>query len=167
MANIRGTVSPAVSFTSQPSSGSASLVTEVILPGTPLSYSFTYGTGAGQVDTVWSAGTPGTAFTVSGTTTKNLTSLTSTTGAAISFARIKTVYILNNDLTNVLTVGGGSNAWTGLFSGTITINPGEFFLACVSPLDATGWVTGGSSYNLQFSTSSSTGVTVVLAGVSV
>ena len=68
MANIRGTVSPAVSFTSQPSSGSASLVTEVILPGTPLSYSFTYGTGAGQVDTVWSAGTPGTAFTVSGTT---------------------------------------------------------------------------------------------------
>jgi hypothetical protein len=167
MANIRGTVSPIVSYTNQPTSAGASQLTEVILPGSPLSYSFTYGTGAGQIDTVWSAGSPGTAFTVSGTVTKNLTSLTSSTGSSMSLARLKTVYIFNNDATNVLTVGGGSNAWTGLFSGTVSVNPGEFFLACCSQSDATGWITSGTSYNLQFSTSASTSVTVVLAGCSI
>lgn len=78
-------------------------------------------------------------YSVSTGTTIDLTNITDPFGNAISFATVKHLQIVNNDLTNSLTVGGGSNP---VFAALPSIIAG----GCVNL--TTNLTVGGSTKNL-------------------
>lgn len=107
------------------------------------------GTAAGQANVKYSAQL---AIAANGNTTLDLTNLTDNFGNAISFARIKDMYIENSsvDSASAIKVGGAvSNAFTGMWSapGTanndsyLTINNGVCFHMGVDA-GATGYPVG-------------------------
>jgi len=105
------------------------------------SYSFTDGAGADQADVHWSD-----ERTLSASATEDLDlagGLTDAFGAAITFARIKAIYIEADsaNTNNVLLGGAAANAFVGPFGAaahTIAVRPGGAVLL-VAP-DATGYV---------------------------
>jgi len=111
------------------------------------SYSFTDGAGADQADVHWSD-----ERTLAALASEDLDlagGLIDAFGAAITFARIKGIYV-EADATNInlVAVGGaGANAllgWMASASDNIRVRPGGLFLL-VAP-DATGWpVTAGTA----------------------
>lgn len=169
MSILRGTITPAFNFTNQPTGGvTAGQVTEVVLAGAPYSVPFSFGTGAGQADVIWSQGVfgnVGTVWNITGTTTIDLTSLVSSTGAAIGFARVKGVYIQNNTAGTTLTVGGGSNPFNTLWGSTLILNGGEVY--CSATNDAGGHVvTPSTGCIVQFVASAALSATIVVVGAS-
>jgi hypothetical protein len=115
----------------------------------------TNGTAAGNADTLYTAQTT---IAASGSTTLNLSSLTSALGTSIAFARLKAFYFENSNLTTStgLAIGGaGSNPFTGGFfdagTDTLTLRNGMHLSVGVCQ-DATGYVVG-SGVNLKLANS--------------
>ena len=102
--------------------------------------------------------------TVDGTgTTYDLTALAGNPGqATINISAVKYLKIYNSHATNSLVVGGAaSNAFTGFWSGTITIPPGGYAVF----MDSDGAATSGSSKSLKVASSStSTTFELVIVG---
>lgn len=171
MSNLQGTYSASVSLLNQPTGlNTAGLLNEILLPGAPYTISYTYGTGAGQIDAVFSVGkfnSYGTTYSLTGTSSLNLTSLINAVGNSVSFARIKGGYFLNNTAGTTLTLGGGSNAFNTAFS-TMILRGGESFSFGVGAADSTGHVvTPSTACNLQLVASATLSATIVLWGTSV
>jgi hypothetical protein len=61
-------------------------------------------------------------------TSVDLTSQTDPFGAAVNFATVKNLLIVNNDTTNALTIGGGTN---GLFA-ALPFNLGDTVATCLN-----------------------------------
>lgn len=123
---------------------------------TNLSYgtAFTSGTGAGQVDKIW---TDTRTLTASGTEDLDLAGvLTDAFGASITFARIKGILVSASpaNTNNVIVGANVVNSWatmlgpTGASGGTVTLRPGAFFAAGVGAADATGWAVTASTGDL-------------------
>lgn len=128
---------------------------------------FDNGTGAGQVDKVFSD-----TRTLSASATEDLDLagvLLDAFGAAITFVRVKGLLVsASASNTNNVIVGANaaSNAWGTLFGpvgasgGTITLRPGAFFCAGVGAADATGWVVTAATADLLHVTNSAGGTSV-------
>jgi hypothetical protein len=120
-----------------------------------VSYSFTDGAGANQMDAVWS---DERTIAASGTDDLDLAGgLTDAFGAAITFARIKFLY-LEADSTNVNNVvlgGAAANAfinWVADATDKVVARPGGAFLLIAN--DATGYaVTAGTGDILRIANS--------------
>lgn len=90
-------------------------------------------------------------------TTIDLTSLTDAYGAAISFTTVKHLQILNNDATNSLLVGGGTNA---VFSSLPSLVAGGCYNL------TTNLAVSGSTKNLALTAGAlSIGVDVLMVGI--
>jgi hypothetical protein len=116
----------------------------------PSLQNLTSGTGANEVDNIYSVITTAAATT----TTLDLTNLTTPTGT-VDFTSVKLAYFTNLDPTNSIVFGGGSNDQTfGNSTIDITVPPGGvvFF---VNP--GTGWtVTSGSTNEVTINPGSHT-----------
>jgi hypothetical protein len=106
----------------------------------------------------------------------DLSTLPDGIGAACDFARIKSILVVNDSVTDPITVGYATtttNAWTGLFSnpGTIVIQPSTsagnmgFLLACAP--SATGWVVDSTHKLIQFSCAANAEIRVEFTGCTV
>lgn len=133
--------------------------------------SLTGGTGAGKADKMWS---DRRTLAASGTEDLDLAGvLTDITGAAITFARIKGLYIAADAAnTNNVVVGAGTAPWIGLLGAThtVTLRPGAFFAVGTGAADATGYVVTPTTADILKITNSAgtTGVNydVVIIGTS-
>lgn len=111
------------------------------------SLSLVNGTGAGQVDKVWD---DIRTIAISGTDDIDLVGvLTDAFGTALSFARVKGLFVAADagNTNNVIVGGAAATQWVGPFGAaahTVAVRPGGFFgIACA---DATGWpAVGGAS----------------------
>jgi hypothetical protein len=82
------------------------------------------GTGADKAQKAASLVVP----TTTNATNLDLTALLGGINAvAINFSKIKEVHIQNQDLTNSVTIGGGSNPATNVVPGAMTLGPGATF----------------------------------------
>jgi hypothetical protein len=112
------------------------------------------GTGAGQADRIW---TDKRTLAASANEDLDLTgSLTDALGASLALARVKVLYVEASaaNANNVVVGAAASNAWAGLLNaaGTVTLRPGEFFLAATR--DATAHaVTAGTGDLLRIANS--------------
>jgi len=118
---------------------------------------FTSGTGAGQVDRIFSD-----TRTITASSTEDLDLagvLTDSFGSTITFARIKGIYVAAASAnTNNVVVGAGTNPWLTMLNstGTISLRPGAVFLASIGSADTTGWaVTAATGDILKVANSSS------------
>ena len=131
---------------------------------------FTDGTGAAQVNLVWSD-----TRSLSASTSENLDlagGLTSGLGATLTFARIKHISIRNNTTTAGFTLevgGAASNAFSTLFGATadyLIIRPGGVFT--ITAPDAIGYVvTAGTADILKINNPNGGGAvsySIVIAG---
>jgi hypothetical protein len=133
---------------------------------------FTNGTGAGQVDRLFTD-----TRTIAPSVSEDLDLagvLVDVYGATITYARIKGLYIAAAAAnTNNVVVGANvaANAWgtligpTGASGGTITLRPGAFIVVGCGAADATGWaVTAGTGDLLHVANSGAgTGVNYDIA----
>lgn len=149
------TASITVSTTSQQTpTGLPGNVTPVTINQT-LSTNFqTSGTAADSVNLNYVA----TLSLAAAVTTIDLTSLTDRYGAAVNFARVRSVTIKNNATTDTWTVivkPGASNGWTNFLgtSSTAIVGPSTVnnvgCLVMTSP-NTTGWVVDGTHKTLAF-----------------
>lgn len=104
------------------------------------SLSLLNGVGASQVDKVWD---DIRTIAISGTDDIDLSgSLTDAFGAALSFARVKGLFVAADagNTNNVVVGAAAATQWVGPFGAathTVAVRPGGFFgIACA---DATGW----------------------------
>lgn len=134
--------------------------------------SFASGTGAGQVDKVWSA-----QRTLAASATEDLdlagTALDDPYGADTVFVKVKALYIKAADgNTNNVVVGAGTNPWATLLNtaGTITLRPGEFILVGCGSADTNGHAVTAATGDILKVTNSAgtTGVTydIIIVGTS-
>lgn len=133
------------------------------------------GTGAGQVDRIWS---DTRTLAASGTEDLDLVgaALLDPYGVAVVFARVKAILVsaAPGNTNNVIIGANVVNSWatligpTGASGGTITVRPGGGFAAWCS--DATGWATTAATGDLLHVANSAggTGVTydIVILGCS-
>lgn len=124
---------------------------------------FTNGTGAGQVSGLYQS-----SQTFSGTTASlNFGSgggLTDSYGTAVSWTKLKAVYV-NNTGTSAITIGGGTNPITTMLNstGTLTLPAGAWTV--IATPDAAGWaITASTACNLNFTGTSGQTFQVVAAG---
>jgi hypothetical protein len=113
------------------------------------------GTGAGQADRVWA---DRRVIAASGTDDLDLAgALTDPFGAAVTFARVKGLFIAASaENTNSVVIGGdASAAWAGLLSadGTLTLRPGAAVGAIAGAADTGYAVTAGTGDILQIANS--------------
>lgn len=136
------------------------------------STAFSSGTGAGQVDRVF---TDTRTLTASGTEDLDLAgSLTDAFGATITFARIKAIYVsaLSTNTNNVQVTRPASNGvpWLMAAGDGIALRPGAFCIWGSGVADATGVAVAAGTGDLVTFTNSAgtTGVTytVVIVGCS-
>ncbi|MET9954214.1 hypothetical protein ABZ135_22060 [Streptomyces sp. NPDC006339] len=100
--------------------------------------------------------------------------LTDVYGQAITFARIKGIFVsaASTNTNNVVIGAATSNAWATLFNatGTITLRPGDTFAAISGAAQATAWaVTAGTGDLLKVANSgagSSVSYDIVIVGAS-
>lgn len=127
------------------------------------------GTGAGQVDAVYSkrltiadSGTP-TDIDLAG-------SLTDPFGDTVTFAEVHVLFVRNNSTANTLSVGGDAAAVSTLFGNAndlVKLRPGGWMCIACDAADATGYaVTGTTADVLQFAISAGTNETcdVIILG---
>lgn len=131
--------------------------------GTP----FDSGTGAGQVDKIFSD-----TRTLSASASEDLDltgTLVDAFGATITMARVKGIIIsAATGNTNNVIVGANvaANAWgtlfgpTGASGGTVTLRPGAWIAAGVGAADATGWTVTAGTGDLLHVTNSAGGTSV-------
>lgn len=125
---------------------------------------FSNGAGANQAQVLYQA-----TFTLSGTTqTLDLYSgLTDSYGTAVVLTGVKALAVQNTSTTNTLVVGdAGTDPWNTFLSatGTITLNPGDWF-CCATPT-ASGWAVGTSTnVNLLFTGTSGQTFSVAFLGI--
>lgn len=128
---------------------------------------FTNGTGANQCDLMFSD-------------TRSVTSgspddldlagvLTTAFGATITMARVKLIYIKNNDTTNILNVGAGTNPlinWVLASGDGVNVRPGGFL--CLGAPDATAYaVTAATGDILRVAAAAGTiSYTIIILGAS-
>jgi len=133
---------------------------------------YSTGTGAGQVDRVY---TKIRTLSASGTEDLDLAgSLTDALGATITFARIKALFVKaavgNTNLVQVTRSGSNGVPWLMAAGDGIALRPGEFQAFGCDATDATGYVvTGGTGDLITFTNSAgTTGVTytIVVLGCS-
>ena len=118
----------------------------------------TSGTGAGQVDRIFSD-----TRTITASSTEDLDLagvLTDSFGATITFARVKAIMVTAaSGNTNNVVVGAGTNPWLTMLNstGTVTLRPGAGFMAWIGgSTDTTGWaVTAATGDILKVANSSS------------
>lgn len=121
------------------------------------------GTGAGQADRLW-APAPRT-LAASASEDHDLSGvLTDAFGAALSFARIKMIYVAASATnTNNVVIGADATApWATLLNttGTLTLRPGAFVLAGVGSADATGYVVTATTADILQVANSAGGTSV-------
>ena len=136
------------------------------------SLSWETGTGASQADLVWAD----QARSINATTNDDLDlagGLTDGLGATVTMARLKLIYIKNNETTagRVIQLGGSAtNPVSTLFGATpdyLTIPPGGIF--CLAVPDATAFaVTGGSADTIRIRNPNASAITydIILIGAS-
>jgi hypothetical protein len=137
----------------------AGLTTNVSIPvNISDTINLTNGTAALQFNILYDA-----PRTLSGTTdTINLTSVVDEWGSTDDCARIKGIAVVNTGADSIA-VGGGTDPWNTLLSGTVTLPPGAFF--CAATPDATGWaVTASTAMNLLVTGTSGQTYSIVLLG---
>jgi hypothetical protein len=91
-------------------------------------------------------------------------SLVSRAGTSATFARVKSI-VITADAANAgnLTIGGGSNPWNTLFTGTVILRPGTQLI--ISTDDATGYtVTAGTGDLLQVAGASGYSYEIAITG---
>ncbi len=113
-----------------------------------VSSNYTVGSGAGQVDTVYTK-----ARTIASSSSADsvvLSNLTDPAGIAIAFGHVVDLILENADTTNTLTVGGGTSAVAWLPGGGIAVPPGG---ALILHAPAGLSVTSVSADHLQVATS--------------
>jgi hypothetical protein len=147
---------------SNPSFGVAISATEPVSSGKftatgtlnhSISTHYPVGSGAGQIDTVYTKGR--TVASSSSPDSVVLSSLTDPAGNAIAFVHVVDIIVENTDLTNTLTVGGGTTAVSWLPSAGVAIPPGSaLILHAPNGLP----VTTGSADHLQVASSGGTNV---------
>lgn len=153
---VKGDYSSALDLTT-------ALATHNLTAGTP----FDNGTGAGQVDKIFSD-----TRTLTASSTENLDlagTLVDAFGATVTFVRVKGLFVrASTGNTNNVIVGANvaANAWATLFGpagasgGTITLRPGAFFAAGCGSADATGWAVTAGTGDLLVVTNSAGGTSV-------
>jgi hypothetical protein len=128
---------------------------------------FDSGTGAGQVDKIFS---DSRTLTASSSEDLDLAgTLTDAFGAAVTFARVKGIWVqASAGNTNNVVVGANvASSWatligpTGASGGTITLRPGAFFAAGCGAADATGWAVTATTADLLHVTNSAGGTSVI------
>lgn len=150
---------------------------DLVLAASPLDYSkrvqLSNGTGVGKADRLFSD-----QRTLIASATEDLDlvgTLLDDFGATFSPARIKLIYIeaLAANTNNVIVGAASATQWAALLgtTGTVTLRPGAFFLACAGTADATGYVCAGGATDLLKVANSAAGTSVdykiVVVGVSV
>lgn len=150
---------------------------DLALAASPLDYSkrvqLTNGTGVGKADKVFSD-----QRTVGISSSEDLDlvgTLVDDLGVVFSPARIKLIYIeaLAANTNNVVVGAASATQWAALLgtTGTVTLRPGAFVLACAGTADATGYVCAAGATDLLKVANSGAGTTVdykiVLIGASV
>lgn len=127
---------------------------------------FDNGTGAGQVDRIF---TDTRTLTASSTETLDLAGvLTDAFGNVLTFARIKAILVAASaaNTNNVIVGANVASSWatflgpTGASGGTITLQPGGFFVAGCGSADATGWVVTAATGDLIKVANSAAGTSV-------
>jgi hypothetical protein len=168
-ANVTASVTPGVTVQSTTTLATGSIVSFTSkLPNGYTPIAFANGTGAGQVSVAWS---DTRTYAASTPVTLDLTALASAatnTGAA-NFAKVKVLYIANNEAIgsghNVIVGAAASTAFTGPLGGTtptFTIEPGCVFMAFAQ--SSTAWTTT-SANNLKIDPGANNcSVTIVVAG---
>jgi hypothetical protein len=151
-ATLKGDLSSALDLTT-------ALATHNLSRGT----AFDNGTGAGQVDRIFSD-----TRTLTASSSEDLDlvgTLTDAFGATVTFARIKGILVsAATGNTNNVVVGGVASGWASLLSpaasGLITLRPGSFFVAGCGAADATGWVVTATTADLLHVANSAGGTSV-------
>jgi hypothetical protein len=148
MANTTGSVSVQINMSDSIPAGS-SHITGYSVPCRPTDNTVTYataGTAANQV--LRHASASGTASATPATL--DLTTAATSDGTT-GLAHVRVLALYNDDGTNILTFGAGTNPFTPMLGGTtptVIIQPGS----CVifqHPLGTNGWATGSGSKVVQ------------------
>jgi hypothetical protein len=150
---------------------------DLALAASPLDYSkrvqLTNGTGVGKADRLFSD-----QRTVALSSSEDLDlvgTLVDDLGVVFSPTRIKMIYVeaLAANTNNVIVGAAAGTQWAALLgtTGTVTLRPGAFFLACAGVADATGYVCAAGATDLLKVANSGAGTSVdykiILVGVSV
>lgn len=150
MPNISGTTSIQVNLTDAIASGAGHL-TAYSVPCRPVdstqNYALPGGTGPNQAQRHYS-----TTNTLSASTpvSIDLTAVTTSDGTT-GFAHVRGLFIYNDDPTNVITFGGGSNPFVPFLGGTsptVVIQPGTC-QPFQKPLGTNGWAVSSGSKVVQ------------------
>lgn len=110
----------------------------------------TSGTGAGMADKVFQdtrslAGSASESLDLAGV-------LTDPFGGVLTFVKVKALYIASADenLNDIVVGAAAATPWSALLgaTGTVTLRPGAFFLACAGVADASGYAVGAGATDL-------------------
>lgn len=143
--NVTGSTSIQVNLTDAISSGAGHL-TAYSVPCRPVDSTINYTTGGTGPDQAQRHYSSFFALVASTPVATDLTTVVTSDGT-VGFVHVRGLIIYNDDPTNVVTFGGGTNPFVPMLGGTtptVTIYPGSC-LALQKPLGTNGWATGSGS----------------------